>query len=492
MSVWRWDLHRCRWTAVLRSAVIGLVVVLAAASCAGAETVVGAGEVSEGSEGDLSTAVAFLGDSATAVTEAVTMTIDGAGATIELGDGTRLIAPSGAFPTATDVTLQRFAIDSSALSDPAPWLTAVVASTPVDVDLGQPVIVEVDRPAAKLAAAQVADGVVSTALVSGTDRASVEVKHFSDVVTLFGEGLDPARATANSLADREADAEFLSICSLAIAGMFGGFANDGETTGFAVDRALSFCATALVRRTSPTGVTVSTRCVGDAMTAGLDLRPAIASCADASSDADDRSESDASGAASSPSPSPTVATEVPVRAGLVDSGRTTWLDTIGPIPDAPQTVTLVDPPDEVRVFPYVLGDALVEITRTSGTNDFAITIEATRESAKKYALSSEALQALLDADVIDTFEPNYCRTLTNVTFVGTGTFQDTTPNDRYVIIFEGVHDSVELRECELEDLEPFESSRESSLWVDVTDAGLELHFNEYKGTLPGAAVPLGD
>lgn len=175
--------------------------------------------------------------------------------------------------------------------------------------------------------------------------------------------------------------------------------------------------------------------------------------------------------------------------GLVDSGKTVWSGEMTPRPDARTSVTVGDV-TVTREYPVTYPEGFVEITRMPGTDDFTISIDTTVESATDYALSGDALEALLAADVIDSFYPNFCETSTNSTFEGTGTFEGDTSRSSYFIVFRGRQQRIEVRACELEDLDPYEDVGEGEYWVEVTADGLSLSYGSYEVLLPGPAAPL--
>lgn len=175
--------------------------------------------------------------------------------------------------------------------------------------------------------------------------------------------------------------------------------------------------------------------------------------------------------------------------GLVDSGKTTWNGDMTPKPDSLASVTVGDN-TVTREYPVTYPEGFAEITRLPGTDDFTISIDVTVDSAKDYALSGKALEELLAAGTIDGFHPNFCETSTNTTFNGVGTFDGDTSADRYFIVFRGEQQTIEVRNCELEALDPYENVRESEVWVEVSADGLRVDFSPYEVVFDGPAALL--
>jgi len=165
--------------------------------------------------------------------------------------------------------------------------------------------------------------------------------------------------------------------------------------------------------------------------------------------------------------------------------QTVWEGPMEPEPDARTSVTIGDN-SVTRDYPVTYPGAFVKITRSPGSDDFTIEVDVTINSAKDYALSTEALTALLAADVIDSFYPNFCETSNNHTFNGVGTWE---ADNAQWIVFEGQERHIETRACELEDLDPYEfDKRDSSLWVQATDLGLYVNYRGHQVTLAGPLV----
>lgn len=186
---------------------------------------------------------------------------------------------------------------------------------------------------------------------------------------------------------------------------------------------------------------------------------------------------------------PTVDANPTVAGAIVDSGTTSWSGVMDPKPNAITSVSVGDATSQEEL-PVTYPAGFVEIERVPGTDEFSIEVDVVIESAKDYALSSEALQELLDADVIDGFEPNICLTTNNHTFTGDGTFEGDTSRSSYFIVFRGEDRWVENRDCRLEDLEPYRDVRPSEVWVEVTAEGLRVGYQSYEVVLPGPAAPL--
>lgn len=238
---------------------------------------------------DLSGTVEFLGDAASAVTSPVEVVIGPRGGVIEVGDGSVVTAPAGAFGAGTALAVQAFAVDFSSITDDEPWAQVYVASTVDDVDLGVPISIELDRSPEGLAAVQIIDGEVRPVEVLGDERAHIEIPHFSDVMTFVTEAIEPLPPPPRSEEERT-DAEFLRTCIQVTLQAFQ--VNNVERTPASELALWSWCTDALVRRASPTGVTVSTACVGDAIDDDTDFREAIAECAanDERAESDDRAD----------------------------------------------------------------------------------------------------------------------------------------------------------------------------------------------------------
>lgn len=248
--------------------------------------------------------LAFLGDLTGDREPAVEQAIDESGGTLAIGEGVSVRAEAGAFAESTVVTAQIVELDLLPDADDPPWGRAYVVSTVEDVDLAQPVVIEIPRPAADLRAVQIIDGEITSVPIGGTDTATIEIPHFSEVVTMVLEAFDEQRAAPPEVDHGAADASFFTACFAAVNNILGGsMAPDpmGSRADLDIEygdqMAFSICTNALIRRASPSGSHVSTACVGDRISGGIDFREAVAACdADENgtllSDADDSDDSD--------------------------------------------------------------------------------------------------------------------------------------------------------------------------------------------------------
>ena len=129
------------------------------------------------------------------------------------------------------------------------------------------------------------------------------------------------------------------------------------------------------------------------------------------------------------------------------------------------------------------GPQEVSIARIPGTDEFTIDIESGSSAEKEYALTDEGFRRLA------TFDPNVCQTETTTTFDGVGQMEESGP--RVHIVFAGTQHTSEVRvSCSLEELPPHDyDPHETTVWVDVTDTGLEGSFNYHEFALPGVPSP---
>ncbi len=251
--------------------------------------------------------LAFMGDVAIARSAPLSITFDAGAGELDLGEGAQLHVPAGSFATATPITAQIVELDyRSGLGDAAPWGRAFVVSTVDSVDLDAPVIVEVPRDG--LGVMQLIDGEIVTAQTveeAGTTR--IEIPHFSEVITMVTEAWateEAARATTQAdylaaIAKLDLDrgtpkaspADFLLLCLATVTGMFGEDTVGGTDNQFLLSLAMSVCTNALIERSSPNGKYVSTACVGDKISGGLDFQPAVDACA-TESDGPDAADDD--------------------------------------------------------------------------------------------------------------------------------------------------------------------------------------------------------
>lgn len=258
----------------------------------------------------------FLGDLPAERGPVVVETLDGSGGELALGDGTVVQAGAGAFGAATEVTAQAFDLDFASSLDDAPWARAYVVSTVDHVELGEPVIIEIQRPAAGLRAVQIIDGELADVPVLGTTTALIEIPHFSEVVTMVLEAFDDQRAQVPEPDHGAADASFFTACFAAVNTILGGSMRpdpmgeaDPIDVEYADQMAMSLCTNALIRRASPGGKHVSTECVGDRIAGGVDFREAVGLCAADESEqkeAEDDEGEDDEESAEGPAPVPLI------------------------------------------------------------------------------------------------------------------------------------------------------------------------------------------
>ncbi|MEM7092727.1 MAG: hypothetical protein AAF567_06985 [Actinomycetota bacterium] len=236
--------------------------------------------------------LAFLGDLIVPVSSPVVAVIDSRGGSLALPDGSSVEVPAGAFEQPIELSAHVAEIDFESIFGERTFGQAYVVSTSRDVTPAIPVWIEVPRSAGSLLAVHVVGGgEIAPVAVLGDETARVEIPHFSEqgflIFEAFGQDQtalrDNARAQAERIREeqRSADATFLTGCIAAVVAIFG--AQVGSQGGYDADLtvnvATSVCTIALVRRTAPAGVNVSTDCVGEGVEFGLDFREAIDACA---------------------------------------------------------------------------------------------------------------------------------------------------------------------------------------------------------------------
>ena len=128
-------------------------------------------------------------------------------------DGVKIVAATGAFATATDVTVQAYGIDYGSTFESSPWAGLYVVSTAEEVALSAPVTIEIPRSAQGLRAVQMIDGHWSPVEVTGDESsARIEIPHFSEVMTLGTEAFnEQRRAELPDIAAGDAPADFLRL-----------------------------------------------------------------------------------------------------------------------------------------------------------------------------------------------------------------------------------------------------------------------------------------
>ncbi len=284
-----------------RSQVVALVLAMAATACGGGNgnTGVSGPATSSGDASARHVAFEFLGDLVVAADPVVQQILDTSGGVLRLSDGTEVIAPADALAASVEVSAQSADLDLAPFFDKAPWGRAYVVSTPEDVTLAEPIVIEIPRPADGLRAVQLIGDEIVAVPVLGEETARIEIPHFSDVVTMVVEAFGEERARVEAPDPGQADADFFNSCFIAVSAIYGGSVFDApdlgndEEASFAQNLALSVCTTALVRRASPSGVTVATECVADRIGGEVDLRGAIAACSTDSEPDPDGSEAEA-------------------------------------------------------------------------------------------------------------------------------------------------------------------------------------------------------
>ena len=114
-----------------------------------------------------------------------------------------------------------------------------------------------------------------------------------------------------------------------------------------------------------------------------------------------------------------------------------------------------------------------------------MTLVTGTETEKDYALSDEAFREL------GTFDPNVCTVHVTSTFEGTGELVGDAGGLH--IDFQGILNKVEERAaCSLEDLDPFVFDPiEQSVWVTVTETGIEGTYNYQTFSFDGAPTFTG-
>jgi len=239
------------------------------------------------------------------------------------------------------------------------------------------------------------------------------------------------------------------------------------------------CVRALVNKFSPAGERVELGCVADKIGGDVGLVAAIEACV-AERDAPPPDAADAE---------PDREEEVAI-AETPGSSQNLWQGAMEPAPDAPTSYTWGERDDFLKT-PIFWNGGSVQIQRTPGTNEFSISVNTSEENTHKLSLSTEALRALLDADVIQNSDPNWCATTTNMSFRGSGTFA---PDNPRWIVFEGMDESSRVYDlCTLEDpAPPAPTTIELRLWVEVTDSGLLVEYQRHQAALPGSTAPISD
>ena len=227
----------------------------------------------------------FLGDLASVASAPIVASFDAAGGSMELADGVRVDVPAGAFVEATELTAVVVDLHLDRFVDDAPRGWGYVLSTRDDVELGEPLVLELDRSPREVRARQLVDGVWTSLDLPAGDVAKIQVEHFSSVPTLIVEtgGGSPSAAEASA---GESPAAFLSACILSVGWMLSD-ADDvdaGVIEDSILELALSICTRALVSKFTPFGERVDVSCVGENIGGGVTLHDAIDGCLDGPED----------------------------------------------------------------------------------------------------------------------------------------------------------------------------------------------------------------
>lgn len=230
-------------------------------------------------DADVPESLEFLGD-IPSVDEAHVVPFDDRAGEFTFGDGTRVDVPDGAFGATTDVLAVQVTLDFDQFAPGSTDGVAYVLSTEGDVDLAEPIHVEL---ATDGIVQQLRDGEWET-----LEGSRIPIEHFSEVPTVVVEPQPEAAAVASEVPEGNSDAEFLFTCIqfLASTKFF-----DGEgASGLGIQLAYQTCTRALIERYEPGDVYVSTACVGDKID-GPDLRAAVDECAAEAREAEDSGES---------------------------------------------------------------------------------------------------------------------------------------------------------------------------------------------------------
>lgn len=207
------------------------------------------------------------------------------------GDGTRVEVPAGAFAGPTDVMAVRVTLDfdqyDPALSDGA----AYVLSTEDDVDLAEPIHLELATEGTVL---QLRDG--NWEALDGT---RIPIEHFSEVPTVVVPPQTDAALVEGDAPDGNTDAEFLVVC---INVLGPAMVDEQGARSLGIQLAFQMCTRALIERYEPGDTYVSTACVAEKID-GPNLRAAVDQCA-AEARASESDEDDGGEAADPPPPEP--------------------------------------------------------------------------------------------------------------------------------------------------------------------------------------------
>ncbi len=308
---------------------------------------------------DVAAALDYFGDLAVFDTEPITVRVDSAAAEVSLPDGATVEVPAGAFAEPTVFTAGIAELDFARFGDDEVSGKLYVLATAEDVDLAAPVVLEVDVSPGSVRVTQQVDGEWRLVDVPPGETTRVPIAGFSAVPTAVVEvGAPPP--TQAPLPSSDTPGDFLFTCTLALGLMFDDDPDDGSIDGAALNRALSLCTSALVRRLSPAGVYVSVACVGDRIDETGEIESAIASCATESesptgeSVGDDTTEQDNGGDQTPAASTEPAATDVASDTVVVVEGAVTG----GPVvdgADAGPTVVV----DNRLEFILAFGDGVI-------------------------------------------------------------------------------------------------------------------------------------
>lgn len=220
--------------------------------------------------------LAFVGALGSGAPEVSSVVVDSTGGSSDIGSATLTVPPDAlAGPTRIGSTVVE--LDFGDVSEPPFGGTIYSLATVDDVPLGEPVVLEIPKPADSVIVNQRVDGEWSTVEVPPGASTRVRIEHFSEVTTTVIDR--PASGTAASVPPEDASvpAVYLEACLL----MF----TDRDDHEVVAQLGYSICTQSLIDTLTPFDAPkVPAACVGEKIGPAVDIRAAIAQCVEEASD----------------------------------------------------------------------------------------------------------------------------------------------------------------------------------------------------------------